>query len=248
MWIIIRSVLKKEDEFYEPSRINNGLERRAVCVYVCVRGKYAWCSLFSNAERYTYPNLSPWSLKGFSKTKEGLVSSVWGGTRIASFRFEQSPSLPDSFFFSSFWSNPPCSPFNYAVQAEYSEYSYPGENLSQRSPYFSYISSLRKITSFDLYRGNIVKKKKETRNRLIDNHLTNCHTIRPFFQPLHCNWNGSKFRGITISTSSKEIFPPIRFSRFIAWLKKVASTLSLSPFLSRTRPCLAYEGTKLGKT
>lgn len=96
-------------------------------------------------------------------------------------------------------------------------------------------------------RGNIVKKK-ETRNRLIDNHLTNCHTIRPFFQPLHCNWNGSKFRGITISTSSKEIFPPIRFSRFIAWLKKVASTLSLSPFLSRTRPCLAYEGTKLGKT
>lgn len=99
MWIIIRSVLKKEDEFYEPSRINNGLERRAVCVYVCVRGKYAWCSLFSNAERYTYPNLSPWSLKGFSKTKEGLVSSVWGGTRIASFRFEQSPSLPDSFFF-----------------------------------------------------------------------------------------------------------------------------------------------------
>lgn len=151
MWIIIRSVLKKEDEFYEPSRINNGLERRAVCVYVCVRGKYAWCSLFSNAERYTYPNLSPWSLKGFSKTKEGLVSSVWGGTRIASFRFEQSPSLPDSFFFfSSFWSNPPCSPFNYAVQAEYSEYSYPGENLSQRSPYFSYISSLRKITSFDL--------------------------------------------------------------------------------------------------
>lgn len=149
------------------------------------------------------------------------------------------------FFFSSFWSNPPCSPFNYAVQAEYSE-SYPGENLSQRSPYFSYISSLRKITSFDLYRGNIVKKKKETRNRLIDNHLTNCHTIRPFFQPLHCNWNGSKFRGITISTSSKEIFPPIRFSRFIAWLKKVASTLS--PFLSLSHEAVSrIRGDQVGK-
>lgn len=94
-------------------------------------------------------------------------------------------------------------------------------------------------------RGNIVKKK-ETRNRLIDNHLTNCHTIRPFFQPLHCNWNGSKFRGITISTSSKEIFPPIRFSRFIAWLKKVASTLS--PFLSLSHEAVSrIRGDQVGK-
>lgn len=244
MWIIIRSVLKKEDEFYEPSRINNGLERRAVCVYVCVRGKYAWCSLFSNAERYTYPNLSPWSLKGFSKTKEGLVSSVWGGTRIASFRFEQSPSLPDSFFFFFLLIESSLFPIQLCGSGRIFRILSRGKSQPTFPIFFIYFFASKNYILRSI-RGNIVKKK-ETRNRLIDNHLTNCHTIRPFFQPLHCNWNGSKFRGITISTSSKEIFPPIRFSRFIAWLKKVASTLS--PFLSLSHEAVSrIRGDQVGK-